>query len=141
MGGVGRSVLVFFFVLSVLGFPKYGVVLAEPPMCYYQNIFNFGDSNSATGTSLPSPYGKTFFGQPSGRASDGRLIIDFTAERLRLPYLNPYSESAGNNYKNGVNFAAAGATIRPRSQALILTLLLLLLMPPLSTIRSSSFST
>ncbi|KAG9446581.1 hypothetical protein H6P81_012709 [Aristolochia fimbriata] len=119
MGGVGRSVLVFiFFVLSVLGFPNYGGVFAEPPRCYYQNIFNFGDSNSATGTnSLPSPYGKTFFGQPSGRASDGRLIIDFMAEKLGLPYLNPYSESAGNNYKNGVNFAAAGATIRPRSQS------------------------
>ncbi|KAG9449523.1 hypothetical protein H6P81_009488 [Aristolochia fimbriata] len=113
LGSSTSSVLlVFFFVLSVLGFR--GVVFAEPPKCYFQAIFNFGDSNSATGSSLPSPYGQTYFGKPSGRASDGRLIIDFLAEKLGLPYLNPYSESAGNNYRHGVNFAAGGATVRPQ---------------------------
>lgn len=109
MGAVAN--LVLFLVLFHVG-----VLLAEPPTCYFQAIFNFGDSNSATGaTYLSSPYGQTFFGKPSGRASDGRLIIDFMDERLGLEYLNSYSESAGNNYRHGVNFAAGGATIRPQS--------------------------
>jgi len=47
-------------------------------------VFNFGDSNSDTGTlvtagfeSLYPPNGHTYFHVPSGRYSDGRLIIDF----------------------------------------------------------------
>lgn len=47
-------------------------------------IFNFGDSNSDTGGFVAAaglefgyPYGRTFFHHPAGRASDGRLIIDF----------------------------------------------------------------
>lgn len=51
--------------------------------CEFKAIFNFGDSNSDTGgfygafPSQTAPFGTTFFNKPSGRASDGRLIIDF----------------------------------------------------------------
>ncbi|CAK9169031.1 unnamed protein product [Ilex paraguariensis] len=51
--------------------------------CGFPAIFNFGDSNSDIGVfsaayyPITSPYGETYFGKPSGRASDGRLIIDF----------------------------------------------------------------
>ncbi|KAF4370532.1 hypothetical protein G4B88_021711 [Cannabis sativa] len=40
---------------------------------------------------------------------DGRLVIDFVAQSLSLPYLPPYKYVKGNS-PNGVNFAVAGST-------------------------------
>ncbi|XP_030516519.2 GDSL esterase/lipase At5g45910-like [Rhodamnia argentea] len=89
----------------------------------YESIFNFGDSLSDTGNFIRSvaglpvvpkfPYGKTYFGHPTGRFSDGRLIIDFIAEAVGLPHLKPYLEVVNNgsiDARRGVNFAVAGAT-------------------------------
>ena len=51
--------------------------------CQFPAIYNFGDSNSDTGAvsavfgPLVAPFGMTYFHKPSGRYSDGRLIIDF----------------------------------------------------------------
>jgi hypothetical protein len=61
----------------------------------YTRVFAFGDSLTDTGNSAifpPTaggtftklPYGDTFFGHPSGRASDGRIITDFLGNRARL---------------------------------------------------------
>lgn len=72
------AVSLAFLVLSVLGEDMTGL---SP--CDFPAIYNFGDSNSDTGGisaafySAGQPSGETFFHQPVGRASDGRLIIDF----------------------------------------------------------------
>ncbi|KAK6930944.1 GDSL lipase/esterase [Dillenia turbinata] len=87
--------------------------------CHFPAVFNFGDSNSDTGAvsaafnRVLSPNGITFFGKPSGRYCDGRLIIDFIAEKLELPFLSAYLNSIGANFRNGANFAASGCTIEP----------------------------
>ncbi|KAL2335856.1 hypothetical protein Fmac_010302 [Flemingia macrophylla] len=85
----------------------------------YESIFNFGDSLSDTGNAatnhpaMPSnsPYGSTYFKHPSGRMSNGRLIIDFIAEAYGLPMLPAYLNiTDGQDIKKGVNFAYAGST-------------------------------
>ncbi|KAK9108060.1 hypothetical protein Syun_024071 [Stephania yunnanensis] len=88
--------------------------------CNFPSIYNFGDSNSDTGggsaafAAVPPPNGVTFFGKPSGRRCDGRLIIDFIAEEVKLPYLSAYLDSVGaRSFKHGANFGIGGASIRP----------------------------
>ncbi|KAJ8645889.1 hypothetical protein MRB53_007637 [Persea americana] len=86
--------------------------------CNFPAIFNFGDSNSDTGGlaasfgPIPSPSGETFFHSPQGRDCDGRLVIDFIAQSLGLPFVHPYLDSIGANFTRGANFATAGSTIR-----------------------------
>ncbi|KAI3936151.1 hypothetical protein MKX01_021431 [Papaver californicum] len=87
--------------------------------CNFPAVFNFGDSNSDTGGMsaalypVGTPNGETFFGKPSGRACDGRLIVDFMAEELGLGYLRAYLDSLGlSSFKNGANFATGGSSIR-----------------------------
>uniref|UniRef100_A0A7N0VMC5 Uncharacterized protein n=1 Tax=Kalanchoe fedtschenkoi TaxID=63787 RepID=A0A7N0VMC5_KALFE len=88
--------------------------------CAFPAVFNFGDSNSDTGGVYaafhklpPPPNGRTFFHRPTGRSSDGRLIIDFIAERLKMPYFSTYLDSFMPNFRRGANFAQGGATILP----------------------------
>ncbi|EOY00665.1 GDSL-like Lipase/Acylhydrolase superfamily protein isoform 2 [Theobroma cacao] len=86
--------------------------------CDFPAIFNFGDSNSDTGGKsaafgrIPLPNGNTFFHKPAGRYCDGKLIIDFIAEKLGLPYLGAYLDSIIANFQHGANFATAGSTIQ-----------------------------
>ena len=54
-------------------------------------LFNFGDSNSDTGgvaavmgIRIAPPEGRAYFHHPTGRLSDGRVILDFICESLSL---------------------------------------------------------
>ncbi|KAL0353002.1 UNVERIFIED_CONTAM: GDSL esterase/lipase [Sesamum angustifolium] len=93
----------------------------------FDSIISFGDSLADTGNliqlSPPNnpplcgrpPYGRTFFRRSTGRASDGRLVIDFIAESLGLPLVEPYAAwkiTAEKDWSStkGVNFAVGGAT-------------------------------
>ncbi|XP_019461532.1 PREDICTED: esterase-like [Lupinus angustifolius] len=108
---------VSFLVLPFIAITILNLVLATKG-CNFPAIFNFGDSNSDTGGLAATllaptpPYGETYFHRPSGRFSDGRLIIDFIAQSFGLPYLSAYLDSLGTNFSHGANFATAGSTIR-----------------------------
>ncbi|KAG6536402.1 hypothetical protein ZIOFF_001456 [Zingiber officinale] len=84
------------------------IVAASSDSCHFPAIFNFGDSNSDTGGlsaafgATPPPYGESFFGEPVGRYSDGRLLIDFIASSLGLPFLSAYLNSVGTNFSHGL---------------------------------------
>ncbi|XP_051200095.1 GDSL esterase/lipase At5g45910-like [Lolium perenne] len=89
----------------------------------YNAMFNFGDSLSDTGnicvnksataqlllTFANPPYGMTYFGHPTCRCSDGRLVVDFLAQSLGLPLLPP-SKLSGADFRKGANMAIVGAT-------------------------------
>ncbi|KAL5229210.1 hypothetical protein ABZP36_017475 [Zizania latifolia] len=86
----------------------------------YAAIFNFGDSLVDAGNlvvdGIPDylatarlPYGMTYFGYPTGRCSDGRLVVDFIAQEVGLPLLPP-SKAKNTTFHRGANFAITGAT-------------------------------
>ncbi|XP_072950722.1 GDSL esterase/lipase ACHE [Typha angustifolia] len=122
------SPLLFFLITSLsllvatLRLPQ--IAAADSSPCSFPAIFNFGDSNSDTGGlsaafgPAPPPNGETFFGMPVGRYCDGRLVIDFIANSLGLPFLNAYLDSIGTNFSHGANFATAGSTIRRQNTTL-----------------------
>ncbi|KAB2086283.1 hypothetical protein ES319_A04G019300v1 [Gossypium barbadense] len=111
-------IVVFLFaVISSISSPVNGC---------FTSIFSFGDSVSDTGNLIEisnleigkiphsafPPNGRTFFHRPTGRFCDGRLVIDFLAEALGLPFLPPYyryKNATSEKFENGVNFAVGGA--------------------------------
>ncbi|XP_042483380.1 GDSL esterase/lipase At5g03980-like [Macadamia integrifolia] len=113
------SFLVIANSLFLLPLPSSATLIS---LCSPSAIYNLGDSISDTGnlireTTSPAasmfahlPYGISFFGnQPTGRCSNGLLMIDYLALSLRLPLLNPYLEK-DSDFSHGVNFAVAGST-------------------------------
>ncbi|CAN1271466.1 GDSL esterase/lipase At1g54790 [Linum perenne] len=117
---ITTSILLLFFSSSFL-------LLADGnALARYPAVFNFGDSNSdtgglAAGVGFPVgfPYGQTYFHKPSGRFSDGRLIVDFLMDDVKLPFLRSYLDSVGApNFKRGANFATGGSTIVVNANAI-----------------------
>uniref|UniRef100_A0A0E0LNY7 Esterase n=1 Tax=Oryza punctata TaxID=4537 RepID=A0A0E0LNY7_ORYPU len=87
----------------------------------YSHLFTFGNSlidtgnfihySTSPGSVARSPYGETFFHRPTGRWSDGRLIVDFIVERLGFPYWTPYlAGKSREDFRYGANFAVASGT-------------------------------
>ncbi|CAM6105959.1 unnamed protein product [Calypogeia fissa] len=124
MGGTSRSGVLPRLVMVSLLLVAFAVVMpSRVDASCFPALFNFGDSQSDTGgiqATFPSytpaeyfPYGETFFESPQNRYCDGRLLIDFLAEGLGLPFLDPYLQSVTSDFKHGANFATAGATVRP----------------------------
>ncbi|CAL4948583.1 unnamed protein product [Urochloa decumbens] len=86
----------------------------------YKHIFSFGDSTMDTGNFVhligkakskytEPPYGMTFFKHATGRVSDGRVLIDFYAQALKLPRIPPYLPNKDSGeFPNGANFAVVG---------------------------------
>ncbi|XP_020106598.1 sinapine esterase-like isoform X2 [Ananas comosus] len=108
----------------LLVFQSHGTSAAQKD-CFVNAIYSFGDSIADTGNLLREgpvgffatigsyPYGETFK-KPTGRCSDGLLMIDFFAMALNLSFINPYLDKSAN-FDNGANFAVAGATALDRS--------------------------
>ncbi|KAG0538697.1 hypothetical protein BDA96_03G258900 [Sorghum bicolor] len=99
------------------------IVGAEPAAACYPRVFSFGDSLTDTGNfrfyygnssgepALRPPYGETFFRRATGRFSNGRLVLDFIADTMGLPFVRPYlSGRRAEDFACGANFAVGGAT-------------------------------
>ncbi|KAJ3694185.1 hypothetical protein LUZ60_009665 [Juncus effusus] len=115
--------LLTLFLLSLLSHSIIIFIQAKPDSQTYNAIFSFGDSFADTGNLVviatpvlkdevwisKLPYGETFFHYPTGRCSDGRLVLDFLAEEFSLPLVPAYLAHNGS-FNQGANFAVAGAT-------------------------------
>ncbi|KAJ4851172.1 hypothetical protein Tsubulata_048430 [Turnera subulata] len=114
-----QATLFAIFILSTTNFSSTTATATTTPP--FKKIYAFGDSFTDTGNTKSAtgptgfghvsnpPYGSTFFHHPTNRYSDGRLVIDFVAEALALPYLPPYPKNK-RNATHGLNFAFAGST-------------------------------
>ncbi|KAK3026026.1 hypothetical protein RJ639_042518 [Escallonia herrerae] len=131
---LGVFLVAAFSVFISIGRRRRTLALNRSSYCQFPAIFNFGDSNSDTGSvsatfgRIPAPNGMTFFGKPSGR-TDGMassrclclVIVYFvyTAEKLGLPYLTAYLDSVGADFQYGANFAASGSTVQPNDAKML----------------------
>ncbi|PUZ40974.1 hypothetical protein GQ55_9G466000 [Panicum hallii var. hallii] len=118
------SSMVRLFLLLLVLCPCAAIVSAgryDPPgASCYKRLFSLGDSITDTGnlasvapnsSVLAFPYGETFFHRPTGRFCDGRLIVDFIAEALKLPFVTPFlAGKTAADFRHGANFAVSGAT-------------------------------
>lgn len=124
---MARQSTMYSTLRPCLFFPAYFLVVnltaftAQETICPFEHIYQFGDSISDMGNIIlkgglasvsPSsrlPYGMTSPRRPTGRCSNGLLMIDFISRALNLPLLDPYLKRTGV-FNQGVDFAVAGST-------------------------------
>lgn len=98
------------------------------------SFFIFGDSSVDPGNNnfidtIPEnranykPYAQNgFFQAPTGRFSNGRIIVDFISEFANLPLIPPFLQPSAD-FVHGVNFASGGAGVLPETnQGLVIDL-------------------
>ncbi|XP_077236469.1 GDSL esterase/lipase 5-like [Tasmannia lanceolata] len=124
------------FISSYFHFPILSLtllLLAISSKAYQSSIerkiptfFIFGDSTVDPGNNnyiqtVPEnqanypPYGQNgFFEGPTGRFSNGRVIVDFIAEYATLPIIPPFLQPSVE-FINGANFASGGAGVLPET--------------------------
>ncbi|CAH1431373.1 unnamed protein product [Lactuca virosa] len=109
--------------------PQYGPSASANE--FVKSVFVFGDSlfdpgnnpfvkNCTAQANFP-PYGSNFFGQPTGRFTNGRTVADFIAQflgiELQKPFQEVYQEFTNGSRKdfpaNGINFASGGSGVLP----------------------------
>uniref|UniRef100_A0ACD5ZQ25 Uncharacterized protein n=1 Tax=Avena sativa TaxID=4498 RepID=A0ACD5ZQ25_AVESA len=121
----GVSVLLVLLLLQLQANLGWAALESESELSLfrrYESIFSFGNSytdtgnnpvvfaaNSVSNSVVRPPYGSKFFGRPTGRCSNGRLIIDFIAQRLGLPLVPP-SLAHNGSFLRGANFAVGAST-------------------------------
>ncbi|WOG96308.1 hypothetical protein DCAR_0415643 [Daucus carota subsp. sativus] len=122
-----NNILSLGFLMTCFMYLLFGVAMSFDPhlpdismlrSCNIDKIYQLGDSLSDTGNhnienpfdqcSMP-PYGSSFFQKPTGRCSDGLLMIDHIASAAGIPFLNPYLDASAN-FSHGSNFAVVGST-------------------------------
>ncbi|KMT20044.1 hypothetical protein BVRB_1g000630 [Beta vulgaris subsp. vulgaris] len=89
----------------------------------FKGMFIFGDDVVDNGNNnglLPlfvkgnyMPYGIDFKDGPTGRFTNGKTVVDFVADNLKLPYPPPVPDffHQGTNILQGVNFGSSGTGI------------------------------
>ncbi|KAL2327670.1 hypothetical protein Fmac_021097 [Flemingia macrophylla] len=122
---LGRSVACITILIQFIaftGFSRSQSHADETPRSSTKAFFIFGDSTVDSGNNnyintIPEnradykPYGQNgVFPQPTGRFSDGRVIVDFIAEYAKLPLIPPFLQP-NVDYSDGVNFASGGAGV------------------------------
>ncbi|XP_021716585.1 GDSL esterase/lipase 4-like [Chenopodium quinoa] len=114
MGRRTRTILLTLALYATLLFTTSNAQAKTP-------LFVFGDSLYDGGMTLYNgiegagaefwPYGDTYFKRPAGRYSDGRVIPDFLAQYVGLPFLRPYLQPGLEDFTQGINFASASACV------------------------------
>ncbi|KAK9087772.1 hypothetical protein Syun_030166 [Stephania yunnanensis] len=117
---VSYLIVLLLLIMSPTGHNAHRLPPHHP--CAFNAIYQLGDSISDTGNLVREsplgaylpfnrlPYGESMLlRDPTGRCSNGLLMIDFLAKALGLPLLNPYLNKEAS-FRHGVNFAVAGST-------------------------------
>ena len=88
------------FLLFVVFFTLFSSRSHVAASCY-SAIYSFGDSLADTGNLLLShpslfkeianlPYGETYFDKPTGRCSDGRLVVDYIGMNVPTVFMKMF---------------------------------------------------
>ncbi|KAG6661790.1 hypothetical protein CIPAW_03G200200 [Carya illinoinensis] len=114
--------IIFVILAFSIGCKAYGSLVEKKS----SPLSIFGDSTVDPGNNnhintIPEnranykPYGQNgHFAEPTGRFSDGRVIVDFIAEYATLPSIPPFLQPSAEFF-NGVNFASGGAGVLPKT--------------------------